>query len=162
MTDPRHKLLVIGIGNPECGDDGAGPAVVKRIEHSHPDDIQTQIIAGDPSHLIGAMKGRSFVVLVDAILSQNAMGALHVLDATKVALPVDLFGNVSTHGFGLANAIEMARALGELPKKLVVLGIEGEKFEPGDGMSPRVKEAVTEATRWVLERSDAYSIIGND
>jgi len=162
MNDSRSKPLVVGIGNSSCGDDAVGPEVVARIRESHTETLTTQTIIGDPSQLIGAMKGHRFVILVDAMLRHSATGALHIFDASKVALPAELFATFSTHSFGLANAIELARALGELPQKLVVLGIEGERFDPGQSMSSRVQEAVADAARWIIERSDAYSIAGHD
>jgi hydrogenase maturation protease len=56
-------------------------------------------------------------------------------------LPAGLF-RVSTHRFGLADALELARALGRLPPRVVVYGIEGSRFAPGRPMSPAVAAAV--------------------
>ena len=159
MTDNPTKLLVLGIGNPNCGDDAAGPDVVKRIEKVDTANIQARAIPGEAASIIAAMKGYNQVVLVDAILPANPTGALHVFDVSRSPLPVGLFGHFSTHSIGLAEAVELARALGELPPRVIALGIEGERFEPGDPMSPRVKEAVKEAARWILQRSDSYSLI---
>ncbi len=48
----------------------------------------------------------------------------------------------STHGFGVAQAIELARALNQLPKHLRIYGIEGRQFEIGAPVSPEVLAAV--------------------
>lgn len=159
MIEQSKKLLVLGIGNPHCGDDGVGAAVVERLKHLERDDMMVKAIPGEASETIAAMRGHHCVVLVDAVVSRNAVGALHVFDASHVPLPLEIFGHFSTHSFGIADAIELARALGELPTKLVVLGIEGERFEPGDSLSPKVSAAIESATEWIIERSPSYSLI---
>lgn len=159
MTTASSKLLVLGIGNANCGDDAAGPAVAKRIEKLDTASIRSRSVDGEVASIIAAMKGCNQVVLVDAILPRNPTGALHVFDVSRSALPSDLFGHFSTHSMGLAEAVELARALGELPARVIVLGIEGERFGPGDPMSPRVKETVEEAVRWIQQRADSYALI---
>jgi hydrogenase maturation protease len=47
----------------------------------------------------------------------------------------------STHRFGLAEAVETARALGLLPGSLRVFGIEGQDFGAGIGLSPAVEHS---------------------
>ena len=49
---------------------------------------------------------------------------------------------MSTHGFGLAEALELARALGQLPRRCIVYAIEGASFETGAPLSPEVAAAV--------------------
>lgn len=156
MHETHPKLLVLGIGNPSCGDDAVGPAVIERIRIFQDDNIVTLSVPAEASSIISAMKGHDNVVLVDAILSQNATGALHVFDASRGPLPTELFPHFSSHSFGIPEAIELARVLGELPPKIIVLGIEGAQFEPGEGMSPRVAEAVEDAVRWIFERAEQY------
>ena len=52
------------------------------------------------------------------------------------------FAHTSTHAFGVAEAIELARALRQLPSSLVVYGVEGTTFEPGMCLSTAVAERV--------------------
>ena len=57
----------------------------------------------------------------------------------------------STHLFGVAEAIELARVLRKLPKRLVVIGIEGCDWAPAEEMTPAVAEAVERAVAAVLD-----------
>ena len=50
---------------------------------------------------------------------------------------------------GVADAIELARALGELPVRCVVYAVEGQSFETGAPLSARVEAAVFEVERRV-------------
>ena len=51
------------------------------------------------------------------------------LDARTSRLPMGQF-RCSTHALGVAEAIELARALDRLPRKLIVFGIEGIRLRP--------------------------------
>jgi hydrogenase maturation protease len=57
-------------------------------------------------------------------------------------------GGVSSHGVGLAAALELAGALGRLPPRVIVFAIEGEQAGPGAGSSRTLASAVSE----VVER----------
>jgi hydrogenase maturation protease len=63
-------------------------------------------------------------------------------DAAGLApLPAGVFRS-STHAFGVGDAVELARALGRLPRRVVVYGVEGAGFESGAPLSPAVAAAV--------------------
>jgi hydrogenase maturation protease len=82
-------------------------------------------------------------------MSGAAPGTIRRFDASAQPLPKDAF-RCSTHAFGVARAIELSRALGELPRSLVVYGIEGKNFAAGVGLSPEVERAVGEVVRRAL------------
>ena len=48
----------------------------------------------------------------------------------------------SAHALGICEAIELARALGQLPARVVVYVIESRRGLPGAGLSPEVEQAV--------------------
>ena len=123
---------MIGLGNPWRRDDAVGLEVARRtggtaVEH-------------DPSRLLDLWAGEREVVLVDAVRSGAEPGTIHRLDAAAGPLPAELFG-VSTHHVGLAETVELARALGRLPERLDVYGIEGGDFAAGTGLTPAVQRA---------------------
>ena len=80
-------------------------------------------------------------MLVDAVRSGAPPGTVHRLDARAAPAPTGFF-HYSTHAFSVAEAIELARSLNELPPHLIVYGIEGESFAAGEGLSPAVEQAV--------------------
>ena len=57
---------------------------------------------------------------------------------------------VSTHGFGLAEAIEMARAMGSLPATCIVYAVEGAGFETGEPMSEPVADAAAKVAEQIM------------
>jgi hydrogenase maturation protease len=130
-------LLVIGIGNPDCGDDAIGPLVARRLVGLIPPEVAILERAGDMLGLVEDWISRDGVVLIDAAAAITAPGSFHRIDLLREPLPVGL-SLASTHGFGVADAVELARALGQLPKRLVVYAVEGCRFEPGAPQSPEV------------------------
>ena len=149
----RPAVLVIGIGNPDRGDDGIGPAVARRLRGRLPPGVSVLERGGDILALTEDWEDFSAVILVDAVAPITKPGRLHRLDLAKTPLPV-AFAPRSTHAFGLAETVELARSLARLPPFLVAYLIEGEQFEAGGPLSPTVARAVEEAfERITLELS---------
>jgi len=63
------------------------------------------------------------------------------MDASREPIPSKFF-SCSTHDFGVAEAIEMARALGQLPRQLQLFGVEGKNFQPGEILSSEIEQAI--------------------
>ena len=135
MFDGRP--LIVGVGNAFRSDDGVGPLVAETLASK---GFETQVHAGDGTGLMQLFETRDGVVLVDATRSGAEPGTLIALDALAGKLPADLF-HYSTHRFGLAEAVETARALDALPKRLLVYGIEGRDFGSGTDLSEPVMAA---------------------
>ena len=129
------------IGNAFRGDDGAGLEVAKLLRGTLSNGAEVLEREGEPTGLIDAFGGAEALWLVDAISSGAQGGTIHRLDAGEQELPAGLF-RASTHAFGLAEAVELTRALGRLPARVVVYGIEGTRFEAGNELSPETAAAV--------------------
>ncbi len=143
-------MLIIGCGNRQRGDDAAGIMAAEQLQEL---GIPAQICAGDPAKLMEAWHGVDDVIVIDAVVTGAPAGAVHVWDGQHPFARGRSSG--STHGLGVAEAIELARALDCLPARLRVYGIEGTKFEIASEVSPEVERAVEEvATRIAGEVSD--------
>lgn len=141
---------LIAIGNRDRGDDGVAFAVLRCLAHRLPADVAALECPNDPTRLIALWRGASVAVVVDAAGSgTRPPGALHRYDATHQDVPAMRLRPAS-HTFGLAETIELARALGALPARLIVYGIEGADFERGSRLSDDVEAAVPAAATAVL------------
>jgi hydrogenase maturation protease len=133
--------VVIGVGNEWGRDDAAGLEVARRLRGAAALDVRIDEHEGEPAGLIDAWSGAQEAIVVDAVSSGADPGAIHRLDAGRAPLPANRF-RASTHALGVADAVELARSLDRLPARLVVYGIEGERFDAGSGLTPAVERAV--------------------
>ena len=158
MRDPlpdargRSRLsdtLVIGLGNSWRSDDGAGPAVARGLL----DEVRARVrvYESEPVGLIEEWHGADAVIVIDAVSSGAPPGTIHRLDPLAEPIPAEL-SQSSTHAFGLAETIELARTLDRLPDQLTVYGIEGERFTAGKELSPVVMTAVEQVELELRER----------
>jgi hydrogenase maturation protease len=133
LPHARRRALVVGVGNAARGDDAAGLLAARRLGGIE--------LEGDPSALIDLLDGVDDAIVIDAVRSHSPPGTVHriaVGDAPPAALP----RGASTHLIGLAEAFELARVLGRLPRNTTVYGIEGGRFAVGDAVSPPVVAAI--------------------
>jgi hydrogenase maturation protease len=140
---------VIGVGNEYRRDDGVGLAVAARLRGRVPPGVDVVGCEQEPSRLIEAWQGATAAFVVDAAGSGTEPGTLHRFDASEGAIPQRIFRS-STHAFGVGEAIELARALGKLPSRVVVYGVEGGEFAAGEGLTASVEAAVEPVAKAVL------------
>ena len=149
-------MLVIGVGNPYRNDDAVGLVVARRIRELNLRDVMVIEASGEGASLLEAWQDADSVILIDAVSSGAAPGTIHRYDIHAQNLPAQLF-NHSTHSFGVAAAVELARALNHLPQHLIVYGIEGKDFNVGTILTPEVEEAASCAVQKV--RQDARFLL---
>ncbi len=149
MSSQQSRTLIIGVGNEYRCDDGAGLIVARRLKQQMRDDVTVLEQSGDGAALMEAWKGADTVILIDAVNSGTEAGTIHRLEAHAQPIPQRFF-RYSTHAFSVAEAIELARALGELPGRLIVFGIEGKTFKAGNGLSGEVEIAVRDVVERVI------------
>lgn len=152
----RQRVLVIGAGNEWRGDDAAGVVVARRLGRRPVPNVDVIEAPGDSGGLIDAWRGHQALILIDAMRSSSPPGAVHRLDVSAEGVPAR-FGLHSTHAAGVAEAIEIARALRRLPSKAVVYGIEGARYEAGAALSPAVEAAVPEVIEAVKREARAIT-----
>lgn len=144
------QRLVIGVGNVDRGDDGVGPAAARALEKKAPAEVTVIVSHGEPGSLIDQWSGVDAVFVVDACAGGAAPGTIRRFVAAEGPLP-EFFGAVSTHGFGVGAAVELARAIDALPELLIIYGIEADCFDPGQPLSPLVAEAADEVAARILD-----------
>ncbi len=129
MTD-RRPVLVIGYGNPGRGDDGAGPALVERLEALRDrgeladvfdtvTDYQLQI------ELAEDLNGRELVIFADAAEGLEAPFEIRPVSARRDR-------SYTSHELTPAALLDVQRrAFGCNPAASLVIAIAGSRFELG-------------------------------
>ena len=142
--------IIIGIGNDFQGDDGIGHHIAQRIRTLNPPNVTVLEESGEAANLMDAWSDADVVVIIDAMYSGRTLGMVRRFDASNTPLPKEFYSHFSTHSFGIADSLELARALGLLPTKVIVYGIEGKNFETGQGLSPEVDQSTDIVVEQIL------------
>jgi hydrogenase maturation protease len=150
MAGTEARFIVIGIGNPDRGDDAVGRWVARRLKGQLPSVVAIHEQDGEATGLLACMEGAAAVWLVDACVSGKPPGTVQRFDVTDMPLPQGAF-NLSTHGFGLNEAIELARALDQLPPRCIVYAVEAGSVVAGEPLSSKVAAAVEEVAGRIQE-----------
>lgn len=148
-NEAAPAVLVVGVGSADRGDDSVGLLVARRVAAENLPQAAVLMETGDISALIAAWQPYDRVILVDAVMSGAEPGTIHRVVVSD-SLPTDELVT-STHGFGVAQAVELARALGLLPRHLVLYTVEGRQFTIGAPLSPEVEAAVERVAQLISQ-----------
>jgi hydrogenase maturation protease len=137
------RVKIIGIGSP-FGDDRLGWVAAESLRDSPAiqaaaDRIEVSILDGPGNELIAQWHDADTVIVIDAVRSGTMPGTVHCLDANTIDDDVEL---LSSHGFGLASTLDLARSLGELPHHTYVCGIELDPAHSGEDLSLAIRAAL--------------------
>jgi len=142
MITPR--TLVIGCGNLLRGDDAAGPELARRLrERGLPAGVHCVDAGTGGIDVALQMRNVPEVIFVDACRSASEPGSLFEVPGTELEkLPPP--AGLNLHAFRWDHAIALARGLlgDEYPARVTAYLVEGERFAAGQGLSPKVSEAV--------------------
>jgi hydrogenase maturation protease len=128
------------MGSPS-GDDQAGWLTVDALLASSMHvggEIVIEKLDRPGANLIPAMANASWVILVDAMQSNGAVGQIRRFDQTDWS---GFCRGLSSHGFGVLDALSLARELGCLPPRLDLYGIEISQALPGMEPAKGIQDA---------------------
>lgn len=142
---------VVGVGQRAAGDDGVGLAVLEELARRSLPAGTALVPLADPMDLVSLLESEEPVVLVDSVLASPSgvvveLGPHELSD--RAAQPA------SSHGMGVAQAIELARTLsprgGATNVRVVAVTIaRPDRYRVG--LSPEVAAAVPKAADHVLQ-----------
>jgi hydrogenase maturation protease len=150
VKSETENLIFVGVGNQYRRDDGVGVEIVRRLRAENIPDTKIITTTGEGAALMEIFKKHDAVFIFDAVSSGARPGEIFRFEAHHQPIPARFF-NYSTHAFSLAEAVELARALKQLPAFLIVYGIQGKNFGSGTGLSPEVQGAILEVISNVLK-----------
>ncbi|HTR32874.1 MAG TPA: hydrogenase maturation protease [Gaiellaceae bacterium] len=150
-------VVVIGIGNSYRGDDAAGLATASLLAGTLPAGVQICRCEQEPSRIMDAWAGADAAFVVDAVAPEGSPGTLRVFDASVSELPARSFRS-STHALGLGEIIELSRAMGSLPRRVTVYGIEASDFTAGRPLTPAVADAVAAAAGAITADVESFLV----
>jgi hydrogenase maturation protease len=135
-------LLVLGLGNVICQDDGLGVAAVIRLLEEYRPSPGVRVLDGGTLglSLLPTLEAADTVLIVDAIRSDGPPGSLVRLEGDDVAHAAQ--ERLSVHQVGVSDLIGAARWQGSLPGRLLLLGLVPESIDLGLERTPAVEAAL--------------------
>jgi hydrogenase maturation protease len=157
MTTLDERILVLGIGNPLMGDDGAGIQAVRMLAESNLPENVTVMEAGTPGwDLANWIKDWPSVIIIDAVQMGKKPGDWRRFDAQDVRFIAGT-GAVSLHECDLAGGLALAQALELLPEHITFYGIEPENTDQALSLSPVVSAALPVVVNSILHEFSVYA-----
>jgi len=153
MTE-NSKILVLGIGNPLLSDDGVGLRLLEETQNSlsHLNNKIDFVDGGTQGMmLMGFLDNRPAAVLLDAIQLGASPGTVHILDADDL-LNYKGSNQISPHEGGAPELIKLSHTLGELPQKVVVIGVEPDILTTNIGLSETIEKSIPKTLAIIKEQ----------
>lgn len=133
MTSPDRPiaLLVLGLGNLLCGDDGVGPAAINLLSRrfNAPDGVRVVDGGTLGLSLLPYLEDAQQVLLVDAIRANEPPGSFIRIEGDDVGPAV--YARLSVHQVGVADLLNGARWLDRYPARLTLIGLVPASIELG-------------------------------
>lgn len=149
MTD-RTPVLVLGLGNVVCEDDGAGVAAVHELvrEYRLPDGVLALDGGTLGLSLLPLVDSADVLLLVDAVRAEGPPGTLVRIEGEDVAPAV--YERLSPHQIGVADLLAGASLLDRYPSRVVLLGVVPESLGLGLARTRAVQAKIPALVRSVV------------
>jgi hydrogenase maturation protease len=147
------SLLVLGLGNVLCTDDGLGVRVLSRLERGYLAPPGVRLMDGGTLglSLLSALENAANVILIDAIQTGEPPGSLVRLEGSDVVSAAR--ERLSPHQVGVADLMDAMRLRQSTPPHMILLGTVPESIELGVGCSPAVHAALPDLIEQVISEA---------
>jgi hydrogenase maturation protease len=148
---PMDKILIVGVGNILCRDEGVGIHVIQEMEGMElPDHIKLLDIGTSTPDLISHLENVKKLIVIDALKAGESPGTIYR------CRPEDLLANeegpISLHEIGLMETLTMAKKMGR-EIDTVIIGVEPKVLDWGVELSEEVKKKIPAIIEAVLKES---------
>jgi len=145
------KILIIGIGNLLCRDEGIGVHVIERMKALElPDHVELLDIGTSTMDLISYLDGVKKLIVIDATKAEGIPGTIYKCRPEDLLPTED--GPISLHEIGLIETLDMVKKKG-LEMDTVIFGVEPKVLDWGMELSDEVKSKIPAIIEAVLKES---------
>lgn len=150
------NILVLGIGNILLSDEGAGVRVIEQLQKQYqiPESIDVTDGGTMGVELLPWLEGRSHIIIVDAVRSDNPPGTVLRIDD----VPAFFQNKISPHQIGITDVLAMAYITNDLPPSVILIGIEPESLSGGITLSETVSGKIEVMMGIVVDEIEQYGI----
>jgi hydrogenase maturation protease len=138
----RPDIVILGCGNPNRSDDGAGPHVIALLrERGVPDGVRLYDVGTDGMTVMYRARGATHLVIVDARVPDGSPGTIYEVPGDVLAAPPKQ--SMGLHDFRWDHALYTGhRIYGDaFPASVSVFLIEAASLDLGLSLGPEVAAA---------------------
>jgi hydrogenase maturation protease len=132
-------ILVLGIGNVLLTDEGVGVRTLKELERRFSFPANVELLDGGTAgiELLRHIRNRDCLIIIDAMKSGQVPGTIVRVAGEDV--PAAFRTRISPHQLGLSDLLAAAMLTDELPKNLILFGVEPESIDIGLDLTETVE-----------------------
>lgn len=136
------SALILGVGNILLGDEGIGIRVVEELENRYVFPEEVTVLDGGTSgiELLRYIEGRDLLIVIDAMRAGLAPGTVFRVEDEDV--PKRFMSRISPHQIGLSDLLAVGILSDQIPRRMVLFGIEPECLATGITLSASVNATV--------------------
>ena len=133
------NILVLGIGNVLLTDEGIGVRALKELERKFIFPANIELLDGGTAgiELLRHIRNRDYLIIIDAMKCGQKPGTVVRVEGDDV--PAAFRTRISPHQLGLSDLLAAAMLTDELPKNLVLFGVEPESIDIGLDLTDTVE-----------------------
>jgi hydrogenase maturation protease len=154
-------ILVLGIGNVLLTDEGIGVRVMKELERRYTFSANVELLDGGTAgiELLRHIRKRDYLIIIDAMKCGQQPGTVVRVEGNDV--PAVFRNRISPHQLGLSDLLAAAMLTDELPKNLVLFGVEPESIDIGLDVTETVEASLAKLIEEVADeiRSAGSSVV---
>jgi hydrogenase maturation protease len=142
----RPLPLIVGLGSPH-GDDQAGWIVVDRVKAMGAGLNAMKV--SSVAEILLLLEGQPHLIIVDAAAPANRPGRVQILQ-----WPFDEINGASawsSHGIELADTLQLAGVLGNLPQSVTIATVEALEVRPDGSVSKAVEHGIERLVDSILK-----------
>jgi hydrogenase maturation protease len=154
------KIVIGGIGSVLLGDDGVGPYVAGLLDRAYEFDSRVQVVdLGTPGlDLVAHLSGIDALILIDSVANGAAPGTVTSYRREDITRFGPAPERMDPHSPALSESLLIADLSGQGPREILLVGVTGESYEVGEGLSEAAHRGAESAVREVLAECDRWDI----
>lgn len=147
----QKSTVVLGLGNPLMGDEGIGVYLVEQLARSAAEYPSVDFLDAGTGGLsvLHYIEGRRKAVIIDCAYMDEEPGVIRRFTPDQVRSR-KVLAHQSLHEADLMQVLAMARQLGQAPEQVILFGIQPERVELGQELSPTLTDKVDEYVSLIL------------
>jgi len=144
-------ILVLGVGNVLLTDEGIGVRGLKELERKFSFPANVELLDGGTAgiELLRHIRNRDHLIIIDAMKCGQKPGTVVRIEGSDV--PAAFRSRISPHQLGLSDLLAAAMLTDELPKNVVLFGVEPESIDVGLDLTETVEANVDKLVDAVAE-----------